>query len=63
MRLEAERMEERDRLEARKNQEMERLQNLSELELQAAKQRLEELRGSVQEQVEREEQTLRSDVG
>lgn len=55
-------MEECDRLEARKNQEMERLQNLSDLELQAAKQRREELRESVQKQLEREEQTLRSDL-
>lgn len=62
VRLEAERMEECDRLEAQKNQELQRLQNLSELELQAAKERLEELRESVQKQMEREEQTLRSDT-
>lgn len=55
-------MEECDRLEAQKNQEMERLQNLAELELQAAKERLEELRESAQKQMEREEQTLRSDI-
>lgn len=62
MRLEVERREECDRLEAQKNQELERLQNRSELELQAAKERLEELRESVQKQMEREEQTLRSDT-
>lgn len=55
-------MEERHRLEAQKDQELERLQNLSELELQAAKERLEQLRESVQKQMEREEQTLRSDI-
>lgn len=55
-------MEERDRLEAERRREMEWLKKESEVVLQAASEKLEELKESAQKEMEREKDKLRSDI-